>query len=227
MAPPRRCTSASRRPAARCANSVWNVCRSPTALGDQRLDPPPGRPDGSTSGCSRTVSAKASGSTPKMRYCPSSQTHSPVATSQSHEPIWPAASARLRRCSLSRRRALDASSSAVRSATRCSSSALSCSSCARLAVELGEHPDLGAQHLRHDRHRHVVDRAHLVAAQAVDVGEVDRRDEDDRGLLEARMLADHRGQLEAVELRHADVDQHDGDVGLQQMLERLARRGRP
>ena len=57
--------------------------------------------------------------------------------------------------------------------------------------------------------------------------EMDRRDEDDRGLLEARMLADHRGELEAVELRHADVDQDDGDVVLEQMLQRLAGRTRP
>ena len=96
---------------------------------------------------------------------------------------------------------------------------------AGLAIELGEDLDLGAQHLRHDRHRHVIHRAHLVAAQAVDVGEMDGGDEDDRGLLEARMLADHRRQLEAVELRHADVDQHDRDVRLQQMFQRLAAGG--
>ena len=35
---------------------------------------------------------------------------------------------------------------------------------ARLAIELGEHLDLRAQYFRHDRHRHVIDRAHLVAA---------------------------------------------------------------
>ena len=98
---------------------------------------------------------------------------------------------------------------------------------AGLAIELGEDPDLGAQHLRDDRHRHVVDRAHLVAAQTVDVGQLDGGDEDDRGLLEARMLADHRGQLEAVELRHADVDQNDGDLVLEQLLQRLARRSAP
>ena len=96
-----------------------------------------------------------------------------------------------------------------------------------LAIELGEDPDLGAQHLGNDRHRNIVDRAHLVAAQAVDVGQMDRRDEDHRRLLEARMLADHRRELEAVELRHADVHQDDGDVGLQQLLERFACRTRP
>ena len=32
------------------------------------------------------------------------------------------------------------------------------------------------------------------------------------------MLADHRRQLVAVELGHADVDQHDGDLVLEQAL---------
>ena len=40
------------------------------------------------------------------------------------------------------------------------------------------------------------------------------------------MLPQHLDQLEAVELRHADVDQDDGDVVLQQNLERFARRRR-
>ena len=41
----------------------------------------------------------------------------------------------------------------------------------RLAVEFGEHLDLGAQHLGHDRHRDVVDGAHLVALEPVDIGQ--------------------------------------------------------
>ncbi len=41
------------------------------------------------------------------------------------------------------------------------------------------------------------------------------------------MVADHRRQLEAVEIGHADVDQDDGDLVLQQMLERLAAPSRP
>ena len=89
---------------------------------------------------------------------------------------------------------------------------------AGLAEELGEYPDLGAQHLGHDRHRDIVHGAHLVAAQPVDIGQMDGRDEDDRRLLEARMLPDHGRQLEAVELRHADVDQQDRDVRLQERM---------
>ena len=98
---------------------------------------------------------------------------------------------------------------------------------AGLAVEIDEHPHLGAQHLGHDRHRDVVDGADLVAAQMVGLADLDGRDEDDGELLEARMLADHGGELEAVELRHHHVDQHDGHVvGLEQDAERLVRRGR-
>ena len=40
------------------------------------------------------------------------------------------------------------------------------------------------------------------------------------------MLADHRRELKAVELRHADVDQDDRDLVLEQNLQRLARRRR-
>ena len=35
------------------------------------------------------------------------------------------------------------------------------------------------------------------------------------------MLTDHLRQLETVELRHADVHQHHGDVVLEQMFKRL------
>ena len=130
----------------------------------------------------------------------------------------PAASARLRRCSLSRSRAVGCLELGGALGDPLLELGVELLELPGLAVELGEHPDLGAQHLGNDRHRDVIHRAHLVAAQPVEVGQLDGGDEDDRRLLEARMLADHRRQLEAVELRHADVDQHDGDVGLQQML---------
>jgi hypothetical protein len=42
----------------------------------------------------------------------------------------------------------------------------------------------------------------------IGVGDLYARDEDDGELLEARMLADHRGELEAVDLRHHHVDQY-------------------
>ena len=40
------------------------------------------------------------------------------------------------------------------------------------------------------------------------------------------MLADHGGEFEAVELGHADVDQDDRDVVLEQIFQRFAAGGR-
>ena len=109
----------------------------------------------------------------------------------------------------------------MRSATRRSSSSIELLELTRLAIELGENADLGAQHFRDDRHRDIIHGAHLIGAQAIDIGEMNGGNEDDRGLLKARMLADHRGELKAVELWHADVDQDDGDILLEQLLQRL------
>jgi hypothetical protein len=53
---------------------------------------------------------------------------------------------------------------------------------------------------------------------------VDRGNEDDRRFAEAGMLTQHGGELEAVEFRHADVDENDRDVVLEQKLQGLARR---
>ena len=40
------------------------------------------------------------------------------------------------------------------------------------------------------------------------------------------MLADHVGEFEAVQFRHADVDQDDRDLGLEQIFQGLLGRGR-
>src|SRR4029077_12965218 len=93
----------------------------------------------------------------------------------------------------------------------------------RLAEKLDKDLDLRAQDLRDHRYRHVVHGAHFVTAQAVDVGQQDRRNEDQRRLLEARMVADHRGELEAVDVGHVNVDENDGDVIFEEELERLGR----
>jgi hypothetical protein len=37
------------------------------------------------------------------------------------------------------------------------------------------------------------------------------------------MVPQHLSKLESVELGHADIDQHDGDIVLQQELKRFAR----
>ncbi len=85
---------------------------------------------------------------------------------------------------------------------------------APLAVQLHQHRHLAAQDLRHHRNRHVVDRAELVALQAVELADVHAGDEDDRRALEARMLVDQAGGLEAIHAGHVHVQQHHGEFVL-------------
>jgi hypothetical protein len=89
-----------------------------------------------------------------------------------------------------------------------------------LPVQLRENADLRTQDLGDDRDGHVVHRAHLIAADAVGVGDMYRGDKDDRRLAEAGMTADHLGQLEAVEIGHADIDENETDVILEKSVER-------
>ena len=93
---------------------------------------------------------------------------------------------------------------------------------AALAIELGEDLDLGPENLRDHRHRDIVDGPDLIAPEEIEIGQKHGRNEDDRGLLEARVLADHARELEAVEVGHVDIHQHDGDIGAQKMVEGLA-----
>src|SRR4029077_774704 len=76
--------------------------------------------------------------------------------------------------------------------------------------------------LGHDGHRNIVDGADLIAPEEIEIGQENGGNEDDRRLLEARVVADHARELEAVEIGHVDIHEHDGDVGAQKMLEGLA-----
>ena len=91
-----------------------------------------------------------------------------------------------------------------------------------LPVEVAENANLRAQEVRNDRDRKIVDSAGLIASQAVELGEVNRGDEDDRGLFKPRMFANHRGQLKSVQLGHRDVDKDDRDFVPQKLLKRLS-----
>jgi hypothetical protein len=66
----------------------------------------------------------------------------------------------------------------------------------------------------------------LIAAQPIEIAHVHRRHEDERGAAIARVLADHPGELEPVELGHLHVHEHHRDLVLQQLLERGARGAR-
>ncbi len=92
--------------------------------------------------------------------------------------------------------------------------------------ELDEHPHLGAQDLGHHRRHDVVDRAQRVALRRMHLVVVVGRDEDDRHVRRALAAADERRRLEAVEARHVHVEQDDGEVALQDFLQRVLARAR-
>ena len=52
---------------------------------------------------------------------------------------------------------------------------------------------------------------------------MDCGDEYDRSLLEARVVPQHAGELEAVELGHADIDEHHRHIILEQKRQGLLR----
>ncbi len=93
-------------------------------------------------------------------------------------------------------------------------------------MEIDKDADLGTKNFGNDGNRDVVDGAATVALYLVGVGKMHARNEDDCGLLETRMLANHIGQFEAVEIRHAHVHQHHGHIILQEDVEGLAGSGR-
>src|SRR5580692_127821 len=90
---------------------------------------------------------------------------------------------------------------------------------ARLAMQLDKDSDFGAQHFWNDGNRDVIHGAAAIALDFVGVRKSDAGDEDDRRLLEARMLANGVGQLKAVHVWHAHVHQDYGDVGLEQSVQ--------
>ena len=96
--------------------------------------------------------------------------------------------------------------------------------CASLSIQLRKDTHLGAEDLGNDGDGDVVDGAAFVSAQPIEIVQHDSRHEDDRRLLKSRMLPNHRRELVSVELRHAHVDEHDGDLVFQQAVQRLCRR---
>ena len=118
-------TSAPRRSAAQGRDFDMEA-DPPRATSVGHRTPLADRRDGSSPRCCSTVGSKCAGSTPKMRYGPSSHSHiAGRQVDQSHEPMSPADSA-MRAALLALRAGArsDASSSAVRAATRASSSAV-------------------------------------------------------------------------------------------------------
>src|SRR6202021_931284 len=65
----------------------------------------------------------------------------------------------------------------------------------------------------------------LVSLEAGEVGQMHGRHENDGCFLEARMLPDDLSEFKAVDLRHADIHQYDGNIGFEQFLESVLGRG--
>src|SRR5689334_21518701 len=86
-------------------------------------------------------------------------------------------------------------------------------------MQFAEDTDLGSQKLRNYGNRNVVAGAALIAFHAIKIRQVNRRDEENRQILKAGMLANQVGEFEPVEFGHADIEQDDGKIGLKQLFE--------
>ena len=87
-------------------------------------------------------------------------------------------------------------------------------------VELHQRLHLAAQHVRDHGRQDVIDRAEGVAARRVHlVGE--GGDEDDRRVRGLAPRADELGGFQPVHARHVHIQQHDGEIVLQDLPERL------
>ena len=95
---------------------------------------------------------------------------------------------------------------------------------AGFAMKLRKDAAFRTEQLRNHRDRHVIDGTRFVAAQPIDIGDLDRRHEDDRDFSIPRMVAYQSRQFEAVEFGHADIDQDERDVRLEKHAQRFARR---
>jgi len=90
-----------------------------------------------------------------------------------------------------------------------------------LPRELDERGYLRAKDVRIIWLEEIVDCADVVAASDVARVLADRGEEDDRHVARARPPAKERGGLETVHLRHLHVEQDDGELHLQRVLQRL------
>ena len=83
---------------------------------------------------------------------------------------------------------------------------------ARLHEEMDEGRDLGAQHVGEDRREDEVHRAAGIGGRRLGLVAAVGGEEDDRGARRLDALADELGRLVAVQDRHADVHEDDGEA---------------
>ena len=94
-------------------------------------------------------------------------------------------------------------------------------------MQFGEHTDFGSQQFGNHGNGDVIHCSALISLEPVQVGQVDGRDEDNGDFLKTWMLPDHVRKLKAIQFRHAHIHQDDGDVHLQQDLQRFSARKMP
>jgi len=75
------------------------------------------------------------------------------------------------------------------------------------SVQVQKHAHLGTENSWNNGNRDVFDGAVFITPQLIDIGQRHGRHEDDGNLLESRMVADHGGQLEPVQIGHDHIDQ--------------------
>jgi hypothetical protein len=128
------------------------------------------------------------------------------------------------RAKVERRRQLPARE-AIKSERRCCSAAARAASAratfaARRCAEIDEYAHLAAQDRRHDRSQDIVDGTELVTSLRLHLIGI-RRHENDRRVRRAPVLADQLGRLDAVHVRHVDVEHDDGELALEQLAQRF------
>ncbi|MNF89551.1 hypothetical protein D3C84_720810 [compost metagenome] len=88
--------------------------------------------------------------------------------------------------------------------------------------QVDEHPDLGAENLRHYRREDEVDRAGGVGADAFRVRTGLCGDEDDGRIGRFRTAMDQGGGFDAIHFRHLHIEQDYREIALQQQAQRFA-----
>ncbi len=86
--------------------------------------------------------------------------------------------------------------------------------------QLNEHPNLGAQHWSDDGREDEVHRTELISPRRLHLVRI-RRDKDDGCMATIAMLADQTRRLEAIDVRHIDVEQNHREFGVQDSLQRF------
>src|SRR5437870_4111328 len=94
----------------------------------------------------------------------------------------------------------------------------------RLPGQVHKDGNLRPQNLRHNRLENVIHRPYRITPEYVCLAFVSGGEEDDGDILGTVALPDQLGGLEAIHVRHLDIEQNERKVGLEKLPQRLAPR---